>query len=483
MRVVEALSNNIQGPAITLDVARARLAAINQLRDVLERTPKDSVDSVLYDHAAGTLADAAAHTALAPSDVIGNAEIRRDLTAALVFGANTDYPQFDAAIEENFQEDLAWGGPSARTSAARGLMCLVRADTAADADMLADIHRLARDPVCHVRLQIIENIYLLHQIQPEWMWSELEYVVLHESTRGVVNAALEAAGRIAWLDIPRVISLSKSVLSRYAQQSGAGVENCRATASSLIADLYIWTDNEDAKEFVLQKTNDFLSNSKLLPHWITRFSGNLLIGSTTDASDNRHLVREKTIRFYKAILDASFAEAERISTELDISNFESWQEQSRETLREMFQVMDEITLRLYFAAGADDPSRGMVVTAERIRFYREVRPLLEKLSDVMAVHVAHYLVQTLESLIPIDPSGVFELIARSVKASEKGGYTMESMAADVIVRIVERYLADHREVFVDHAALSDLMDCLDAFVRAGWASAQAITFRLGEIWR
>jgi hypothetical protein len=99
------------------------------------------------------------------------------------------------------------------------------------------------------------------------------------------------------------------------------------------------------------------------------------------------------------------------------------------------------------------------------------------------VHVAHYLIQTLESFVAIDPSGVFALIARSVRASEKGGYTLESMGADLVVRIVEQYLAEHREVFADQARLSDLMDCLDAFVRAGWPAAQALTFRLGEIWR
>ena len=60
---------------------------------------------------------------------------------------------------------------------------------------------------------------------------------------------------------------------------------------------------------------------------------------------------------------------------------------------------------------------------------------------------------------------------------------MESMAVNLVVSIVERYLADHREVFADAGRLSDLVDCLDAFVRAGWPAAQALSFRLGEIWR
>ena len=48
------------------------------------------------------------------------------------------------------------------------------------------------------------------------------------------------------------------------------------------------------------------------------------------------------------------------------------------------------------------------------------------------------------------------------------------MGADLIVRIVQRYLADYRAVFTDRARLDDLMDCLDVFVRAGWPAAQAL---------
>jgi hypothetical protein len=58
------------------------------------------------------------------------------------------------------------------------------------------------------------------------------------------------------------------------------------------------------------------------------------------------------------------------------------------------------------------------------------------------------------------------------------------MAATLIVRIVERYLADHSEVFESPDRRRDLMNCLDIFVRAGyWPAAQALTFRIPEIWR
>jgi hypothetical protein len=68
-------------------------------------------------------------------------------------------------------------------------------------------------------------------------------------------------------------------------------------------------------------------------------------------------------------------------------------------------------------------------------------------------------------------------------SSAKFGYAFESMGADVVVRIVETYLADHREVFSDEARLNELMDLLNLFVSAGWPAAQSLTFRLAEIWR
>jgi hypothetical protein len=94
-----------------------------------------------------------------------------------------------------------------------------------------------------------------------------------------------------------------------------------------------------------------------------------------------------------------------------------------------------------------------------------------------------YLIQALENFIAADPASAFRLIVKSVMSSSKFGYAFESMGADLIVRIVEEYLADHRDVFSDEARLNELMACLGLFVSAGWPAAQALTFRLSEIWR
>ena len=138
-----------------------------------------------------------------------------------------------------------------------------------------------------------------------------------------------------------------------------------------------------------------------------------------------------------------------------------------------------------FGSGARDESKrdGPEISAEQTRLYREAKSTFDRLAGASLARIAHYLIQTLEPFVNTDPDGVFALIARSVRSSERGGYSLEGSGADLIVRIVERYLADHRSIFFAESRLADLMDSLDSFVRAGWPSAQSLTFRLGEIWR
>lgn len=147
-------------------------------------------------------------------------------------------------------------------------------------------------------------------------------------------------------------------------------------------------------------------------------------------------------------------------------------------------VLDDMALRIYFASGGSNDADGShTELGRRWRLYRELVPVLDRLAECSVVHTAYYLIQSLENFIPTDPAGVFRLIVKSVMASSRFGYTFESMGADVIVRIVEKYLADYRDVFSDDTRLDELMACLNLFVSAGWPAAQSVTFRLAEIWR
>jgi hypothetical protein len=92
--------------------------------------------------------------------------------------------------------------------------------------------------------------------------------------------------------------------------------------------------------------------------------------------------------------------------------------------------------------------------------------------------------QTLEFLIQYDPRNVFLLVGKVVRSGKKGGYQYESLAVDLIVNLVERFIAEYRYILRESEECRRvLIEILDVFVEAGWASARRLTYRIEEIFR
>jgi hypothetical protein len=325
---------------------------------------------------------------------------------------------------------------------------------------------------------------LMDRFAVEWA-RQVEYAVTKEPTRGIVDNAVRAVGGLAYLDIPRAIRIAKIVLRRYRNKNGPGMAKCRLSAEALIFDIHIHCSNSEADKFAASIMASPLQHAETIKQLVARYSDFLLKGSFENPSDTDHAVRKKTLAFYRSVTEGAFSEIETRAAALDIRKFNFWPADDQDAAHTMFSILDEVSIRLYFAAGRHDggPRQNDKVSAERTRLYWEARDIFERLTGAIVAPTAHHLIQALETFIPLDPSGVFALIAQSVHSADRGGYSFEAMAANLIVRIVERYLADFRTVFADKNRLNDLMDCLDIFVRAGWPAAQSLTFKLGEIWR
>jgi len=485
MRQVEELPTVRQVPEFTIQAARQQVDVIDALHKAVSTVSRQNVPVKLSEHAAGILGSAAARVSRAPISVIGSRTIRLRLRRTLLFCAKSKNPHFNAAHERGFQENLSWGGPSARTDAAIGLINLVRADKKSDPTAIRAIHKLAVDRVCHVRLQIIENLHMLRGQDAEWAWTTIERVTASEPTRGVVTGVLSALGGMAYLNVPRAIKICKGVIKRYQRAEKPGMAVCRTSAAALIFDVHLVHNNVDATEFASRFMEDVIGNSSAVRIFIARYSDRLRSGHGHIAKPSDADSRRKVLAFYGRVVQRAYEEITNILGRFDIHESTSWPADTLATIQAMFSILDEVALRLMFAAGggADPASAAADVVPGQVDLYKEIRPLMERLAEAAVASVAHHLIETLETFIAIDAPGVFDLIARSVRSSEQGGYAIDQMAAALVVRIVERYLADHRSVFADPIRLQQLIDCLDVFVRAGWPSAQSLTFRLQEIWR
>jgi hypothetical protein len=483
LRRVEELPAENNGAKITAEIVLERISVLSDLLAALETSGAEGADITLVEHATGVLADKTVPLTLANAGVLKSSNIRLSLLKILGFAAHSTNPHFRQEVEEQFRSMVSWGGPSARTSAASGLMFLSRFDEIADAELSALVHTLARDPVGHVRYQIIERINFFARSEPDWVWAELEHVIAADPSESVICGALAALSHISQLDRDRAVGLANDVLSRFKAPGIEDLGRCREFATTFIFDTYIWTENSAARDFALALVTDIRSQSGYVKLFIARYSGELLAGNTLDAGDTKHGVRAKVLKLYRDALDGAVGIMTALSAENDPTAFSSWPAPRRTEFQDMVSVLDEIALRFHLSVAGVHDATTAPLSPEQVRFFREALPMLEKLTTAGFSQITHHLIQMLEAFIPVDPPETFKLIAHAVRTSERYGYGVESMASDLVVRIVERYLADHREVFAERTRLNDLMDCLDVFVQAGWPNAQALTFRLGEIWR
>jgi len=170
--------------------------------------------------------------------------------------------------------------------------------------------------------------------------------------------------------------------------------------------------------------------------------------------------------------------------------FNEWPQDDQDKFKLILRLIDGIAREVYFASGAYDSKRQnqsrleQKLKPEWERFYWEAGPILDELAKVGYPSVAHYLLETLEFFIPLDPRGVLLRVGNVVRLAREWGYQYEPMAVDLIVGFVKRYLADYRPLLRDDLDCRRmLVEVLDTFVQAGWPEAQKFVYRLEEIFR
>ena len=112
------------------------------------------------------------------------------------------------------------------------------------------------------------------------------------------------------------------------------------------------------------------------------------------------------------------------------------------------------------ASGAYDEkpsqkSERHVSDEQKKRFLKESEKLFSLLSIEPHPSTVQHVVDTLQSLLDIDPRTVFLRIVNFVKAGKDEGYQYESLAVDLIVRVVNRVFADFRPMLQEHQDTRD----------------------------
>lgn len=460
---------------------KADVAAVaEQLRELLRTlasAESSGVHAKLVQYAETVAAEAAA-VACKGRELSTDAEHSAFLMGLLLEAAGSEYPAFDALTDGERKFDSASWGSAPRISAAQGLMELAQHKELCDDAIRGAICRLASDAVPAVRFHVAIRLARLWESDRALFRELTAAYVLNEVTSGVLGGVIHGAlGAVAPADHlwagDQLVKLYRRI--RGSDDLQQALEPCLEG----IAQLDVWRAHEGCRAVMTELLSDVPGNAEHISRILGDLRSSLIAGAVNAPEPPADAARARTVDVFRTAVEASIA----YWRQLDSSQFASQDEAVLTPIRGVGRLLDGVAHTLFFAAGGTSDDKD--VSAEQLaRMYREASPILDALARAPIPSATHYLLQTLEKFVPCDPARVFVRIAGVVVESTRGGYQFEAAGAELAVRLVERFIADHFAVLrSSQDCRRALVDILDVFAAVGWPQARQLTYRLQDIYR
>ena len=382
-------------------------------------------------------------------------------------------PTVDNNTEARFEKSQSWGGPAARVEGAAAALdaCLPRPDLYPR--LKNDIYRLLDDAHPATRMQAACHLVRLWDIDRPGFWNRLTHRLNLESNFGVLGSLFDLLRRVLHADPNQTWLQLFAVHERF-----RGTPDEMRLAEST-ADL-----------MAIQAVTYSLPPAELfLDHWIASpvvFKGSLRKVLTTlreavvlglrpgDMGDIK--IRHRAQALFHRIVVAVNAPLQSYDSSAELADNQV------DALRTCMELLDVAAMELYFATGRASGGTGGLSDEGCATFLKEIAPTIERIGDNASPHTIHHLMQLIEILAPYGAARAFDLTAHVIRAGGlRGGYQHESQGADIVVRLVGTFLADNKELFADETRRHSLVDCLEVFMEAGWASARRLLYRLPEL--
>ena len=468
-----------QNDAPGVDIALGILPAMSALEDALGACGFSASTEELFHTGYGYLVEAASKIARIPQ-LDATSELGILVQRLLDDGVSAHWP---AAGADEEQYDGGWSSLPGRIEAAEGLFSLL-ANPGFDAKrILANLRKLANDPLPVVRFQVAWRLLQLYEREPDTMWELIGSLAEDQSyrIRLEIVAKLDQCARS---HPDRALALVANMLERARTARGKPKEVTRACIACL-AGYYLWRDDPTAKKSI----RGIVEELPAIAQDASRVFPTLreALKYVEPANPERALrTRERAAQLFNGIVTKA------VPTMRELIAKRLRDEEPTPLERAHFDDLEHFLIvcgsELYFASGAFQEHRHalppILTTPEQTELYCAIAPSWDLLAEIGTPQLVHHLVQTLEMFVPIDPVRVFLLIGRSVLAGRLWSYHFESQAVDLVVRVIRTYIAENRSIFErSPECLRVLRELLDLFITAGWPSARTVAYRVDEVFR
>ncbi|MFD5623784.1 hypothetical protein [Streptomyces yangpuensis] len=353
--------------------------------------------------------------------------------------------------------------------AARGLAQLSRLPGWYTPEVQAAITALAEHPVCWVRICVARGAGQVAQADPATAWSVLERFADQESDPWLLNEVL----RMACLylnDAERGLGLLDRVAAR-TEPDDTSPDSVAARCAELAGCLWVFR--------ALPQAGSILAG--LCARWSgPGVWGSLLHsigegGSLTHADQN---VRDRTLELFRDLAGPAVAALQHAS-----ASGEQPDDAGVARLKGCALLVDGIARKLCVAIGATGQGASPPSTAQ-LRLADEATDVVGLLQNASVPGATHHLVTMYARVLDSRPQQAL-LGVRDVLTAPgaPAAYSSDTLALGLCVSVVERVLADHRELLRTPECLTAVRQICDVFVDAGWPRAHQLVFGIEQVFR
>ena len=406
----------------------------------------------------------------------------------LLEAAKHEQPKPDP--EHDAQFDHPGYSPSPRHEAARGLLRF--AFHQPDPEILDAIETLASDPVPSVRMVTAMELFMVYVKTPGKFWYIMNNRAMDEQNRVVQKYLYNTLTQVIAREKENEDKTTR-VMEKLLKHTPPPTEGLEPSDSfiALLVWLIIVRQNSWASK-IIEDTffKDPIRFANPLSHLVYQIMDDYVIPENLETPDQYERIAQGILWVSRIIIVAANELKKLCPTLKEHSN-----EEAKKKLRDIYEIIDEVVMRLYFTVtyqrNQGEESANKIPYELRCRFYSEVKPLMNQVIDfaqeeeygIMFAPTAHYFIRLLTSFLSCNSKEVLHLAAEVVESSERFGYNLDSIAVHDVVEFVEIVLADHRDEVRDGEALEDLLNLLDMFAKTGWTDALKLVWRLDEVFR
>ena len=397
----------------------------------------------------------------------------------------TPQPVPDEEQEKAFEHSASWGRPAPRVGAAAALMLLIRAQNSVTQEQIALALSLARDPSVAIRHTILSKSNVVCLAAPDLSLSLSKIAFSEEKNIGVLNFFLHSLHNYLFIDSTSFIEPILQLDSRIQEERDN--EDLADQISSLLFSLWLHGNEIGAKDRIEQWISAPLRFTKRINHILISLRELITFGASTPYNPKNDDIRKKGRILFEAIVEKLAAD------HTQIYRSEIFSDETRLSLTTLTRLLDTAAHQLYFGSGAYEilskskHSQGMSrpTSGDGFRFLTEYEHSLKLLAAIPYPSVTHPVLETLEAFLSEAPELALRLLLLAVvEGGKRGGYTGESMGADLVVKLVRIFIADYPALISGKQEYrKGIVEALNLFAEYGWPEARKLVYSLPEMLR